>query len=71
MNHREYVGPVICEQLSKLLPLGNPLSKDWRLLPDGTYCLIGTEHVIAETESKPAPVAIDLGGDVLFILWRV
>jgi hypothetical protein len=69
MSHNEYVGPDIAEKLRKSLPQSVPDS-DWHVLPDGTHALIGTERVWAGKVEKPKPCAIDLGGDVPFVLWK-
>jgi hypothetical protein len=78
MMHSEYVGPDIAERLLQALPKAPKcpphVESYWRLLPDETFVLVGTERVYAPTREgtrgKPAPVAIDLGGDVPFILWK-
>lgn len=69
VRYAEYVGPVICEELSKVLPKVSYRS-DWYVLPNGTTCLIGVQKVYATSIEKPYPVAIDLGGEQPFILWK-
>ena len=78
-RYREYVGPAICDEMAIRLPMpGIPelgySAKDVascvRILPNGTKCLIGIEHVYAMDSVKPDPVAIDLGGENPFILWK-
>ena len=71
MRYREHVGPVVAEQLSKKLPVSHSMRGDYRMLPDGTDILVGTEWVYAFTEQKPpASCAIDLGGNVPLVLWK-
>ena len=69
MKYREFVGPVLAEELSRRLPQC-PAGSDWRQLPDGTFVLVGTEFVWAATDSKPNACSVDLGGDVPFVLWK-
>ena len=66
MRHKRHVGPVLAENLRKALPV---VLGDWHKLPDGTDVLVGTEWVYASTDSVPKPCAVDLGGDVPFVLW--
>jgi hypothetical protein len=64
---KEWFGPVIMEQLSKVLP---KLSNGWYRLPDGTDILIGTEWIYSSTNSQPKPCEVYLETDTPLVLWK-
>ena len=70
MSHHEYVDPVLAESLRRHLPPAMAQVSDWRLLPDGTTILVGTEHIWSVAKERPKPVTVDVGGDRALLLWR-